>query len=197
MSIVDLIPSERGQLSFLHQTQLPHCRPFRSEWTWTRRSGEPMRVEVSSKILPDGRWQAFVRDITERKRAEHERESALKWLWTVVEQCPVGITLVMDRTGNKTMTNVRGQRLAIASGPGPFRAERPAVGELRLAEKRELPAFARDEIDDGHAEQLLSGVARHRRRRGVHPGIATLQVGDEDAVGGQLDEVTEASLGGA
>jgi PAS domain S-box-containing protein len=111
MSIVDLIPSERGRLSFLDETRLPHSRPFRSEWTWTRRGGEQMPVEVSSKILPDGRWQAFVRDITERKRAEHERENALKWLWTVVEQCPVGITLVMDKAGTKTMTNLRGQRL--------------------------------------------------------------------------------------
>ena len=111
MSIVDLIPSEHGRQSFLQETQLPHSRPFRSEWTWVRRGGESMPVEVSSKILPDGRWQAFVRDITERKRVELERESALKWLWTVVEQCPVGITLVMDRAGTKTMTNLHGQRL--------------------------------------------------------------------------------------
>ena len=31
-------------------------------------------VEVSSNILPDGRWQAFVRDITERRRIEDERQ---------------------------------------------------------------------------------------------------------------------------
>ncbi len=29
-----------------------------------------MPVEVSAKILPDGRWQAFVRDISERRHAE-------------------------------------------------------------------------------------------------------------------------------
>jgi PAS domain S-box-containing protein len=111
MSIVDLIPSEHGRLTFLEETHLPHSRPFRSEWTWVRRNGEPLPVEVSSKILPDGRWQAFVRDISARKRVEQERESALKWLWTVLEQCPVGITLVMDRSGTRTMTNLRGQRL--------------------------------------------------------------------------------------
>jgi PAS domain S-box-containing protein len=111
MSIVDLIPSERGRLSFLTETQLPHSRHFRSEWTWVQRGGQHMPVEVSSKILPDGRWQAFARDVTDRKRMEHERESALQWLWTVIEQCPVGITLVMDTTGEKTMTNLRGKRL--------------------------------------------------------------------------------------
>jgi PAS domain S-box-containing protein len=117
MAIVDLIPSERGQLTFLEETRLPHSRPFRSEWTWVRRNGEPMPVEVSSKILPDGRWQAFVRDISERKRVEQERESALAWLWTVIEQCPVGITLVMDRSGTKTVTNLSGQRLFGRSFP--------------------------------------------------------------------------------
>jgi PAS domain S-box-containing protein len=30
-------------------------------------------VEVSAKILADGRWQAFVRDVTDRKRREDER----------------------------------------------------------------------------------------------------------------------------
>ena len=33
-------------------------------------------LEVSAKILPDGRWQAFVRDISERKRAEEKLRQA-------------------------------------------------------------------------------------------------------------------------
>ena len=32
--------------------------------------GTPIPVEVSSKILSDGRWLAFVRDISERRRSE-------------------------------------------------------------------------------------------------------------------------------
>ena len=35
----------------------------------------------------------------------------------MIEQCPVGITLVMDRSGTKTMTNLRGQRLFGRSFP--------------------------------------------------------------------------------
>ena len=35
-----------------------------------KKDGTPICVEVSTKILPDGRWQAFVRDIGERKRAQ-------------------------------------------------------------------------------------------------------------------------------
>ena len=42
----------------------------RAEWTLKRKDGIFVPVEVSAHILPDGRWQAFVRDISERKRAE-------------------------------------------------------------------------------------------------------------------------------
>ncbi len=150
MSIVDLIPSERGRLSFLAETQLPHSRPFRSEWTWTRRGGETLPVEVSSKILPDGRWQAFVRDITDRKRMEHERENSLKWLWTVIEQCPVGITLVMDKTGGKTMTNLRGKRLF-------GREASPDIGTAEYAMLVRTPAGQPLSLDEMPSQRAMRG----------------------------------------
>jgi PAS domain S-box-containing protein len=40
-----------------------------AEWTLRRRDGTQVETEISSKILPDGRWTAFVRDISERKKA--------------------------------------------------------------------------------------------------------------------------------
>ena len=50
------------------------------EWTIRRKDGTRFPVEVSAKLLPDGRWQAIVRDITDRKQLERElqrRESDL------------------------------------------------------------------------------------------------------------------------
>jgi PAS domain S-box-containing protein len=41
-----------------------------AEWWIKRSNGTYMPIEVNAKFLPDGRWQTFVRDITERKRAE-------------------------------------------------------------------------------------------------------------------------------
>jgi len=38
-----------------------------AEWSLRRKDGTYLPVEVSAKILADGRWQAFARDITERK----------------------------------------------------------------------------------------------------------------------------------
>jgi PAS domain S-box-containing protein len=43
------------------------------EWHLVTRNGSFLATEVSAAILPDGRWQAFVRDITDRKRLEQER----------------------------------------------------------------------------------------------------------------------------
>jgi PAS domain S-box-containing protein len=67
-----------------------------NEWNLVRKDGSSLPAEVSTKILPDGRWIALVRDISERKRAEEvlrqaqERlELALKggdlatWDWNI------------------------------------------------------------------------------------------------------------------
>lgn len=42
-----------------------------AEWSLRRKDGAYIPVEINGNILPDGRWQAFVRDISERKRIEH------------------------------------------------------------------------------------------------------------------------------
>jgi PAS domain S-box-containing protein len=44
-----------------------------AEWRLRRKDGTYVPVEVSTRILPDGRWQGFVRDISERKRLEEQR----------------------------------------------------------------------------------------------------------------------------
>ena len=38
-----------------------------AEWLLRRKDGSPLPVEVNARILPDGQWQGFVRDISERK----------------------------------------------------------------------------------------------------------------------------------
>jgi PAS domain S-box-containing protein len=41
-----------------------------ADWTLRRKDGTYLPVEVSAALLPDGRWQGFVRDISGRKQAE-------------------------------------------------------------------------------------------------------------------------------
>ena len=55
-------------------------------------------MELNAKILPDGRWQAFVRDISERKRAEaRQLRSELggeEQFRLIFEEAPIGVALV-------------------------------------------------------------------------------------------------------
>jgi len=73
-SIVDIIqPEEAPRLAAERDAMLATRHPLTSEWTLRRRDGSVLPVEVSATILADGRWQAFVRDISERKRRDDER----------------------------------------------------------------------------------------------------------------------------
>jgi PAS domain S-box-containing protein len=51
-------------------------------------------VEVSAKILADGRWQAFARDIGERKRIEQELHESQERLRLIIDEAPIGMALV-------------------------------------------------------------------------------------------------------
>ncbi len=57
--------------------QLSEGEVVRSEWSCRRKDGSLFPAEVSSTILPDGRLQCIMRDITQRKTAEDKiREQA-------------------------------------------------------------------------------------------------------------------------
>jgi PAS domain S-box-containing protein len=52
---------------------LPSGQGMVRELHFARKDGTLLPVEISAKILSDGRWQIFVRDITGRRQAEDER----------------------------------------------------------------------------------------------------------------------------
>ena len=68
--IVDLIPPKDVERLWASRKELLDNRIHVAEWALRRKDGEYLPVEVSAKILPDGRWQAIVRDISGRKRSE-------------------------------------------------------------------------------------------------------------------------------
>ena len=77
-SINDLIPAEDVPRLAAENTKLRVPGAVHvGEWHLRARSGQLIPVEVSSKIFPDGRWQAFVRDLRDRKLLEEERQNAL------------------------------------------------------------------------------------------------------------------------
>jgi diguanylate cyclase (GGDEF)-like protein/PAS domain S-box-containing protein len=79
-TIVDLIPPADVERLMQSREQMLAGGVHVAEWTLRRKDGTWLPVEVSAKILPDGRWQGFVRDISERQRAVQAlRDSEQRW----------------------------------------------------------------------------------------------------------------------
>jgi len=77
-TIFDIIPrADAARLSAVREKLLVPGKISKAEWSLRRRDGTFVPVEVSANILRDGRWQAFVRDVSERKRIAEERERHL------------------------------------------------------------------------------------------------------------------------
>jgi PAS domain S-box-containing protein len=94
-TIFDIIPAEDAdRLRAVRADLLLPGRVHTAEWAQQRKDGTFVPVEVSSNILPDGRWQAFARDVSERKRAEqalHESEERFR---LTIDEAPIGMALV-------------------------------------------------------------------------------------------------------
>ena len=69
-TIMDFILPEEKERLFSHRERFLKGGSDVGEWLLRRKDGTYVPVEVSAKILPDGRWLAIDRDISERKRAE-------------------------------------------------------------------------------------------------------------------------------
>jgi signal transduction histidine kinase len=78
-TMMELIPAEDvARLDASKQALLVPGTVDTSAWRLRHKHGHYVPVEVSARILPDGRWQAFARDIRERLRAEADRERLLQ-----------------------------------------------------------------------------------------------------------------------
>ena len=94
-TIVDIIPREDvPRLAATREYLLSPDTVQVAEWTQLRKDGTPIPVEVSSKILPDGRWQAFARDISERKRIERTLQESEERFRLTFDEAPIGMALV-------------------------------------------------------------------------------------------------------
>jgi PAS domain S-box-containing protein len=106
-SILDVIPAaDAPRLLATRAALLTPGQIHRGEWTLKRKDGTSVAVEVSSNILADGRWQAFMRDITQRKRIEDERQVYV----SLVENAPDFIGIA-DPAGTPIYVNPAGRRM--------------------------------------------------------------------------------------
>lgn len=84
-----------------------------SEWRFRRKDGSIFIGEVAGRALPDGRLQGIVRDITERKRAEHALRESEERFAKAFNASPLALTISSLATGkllevNQTFVDVTG-----------------------------------------------------------------------------------------
>ena len=102
MTIVDLISAEDvPRLETQRAALMVPGTVLTNEWELKNKDGTFIPVEVSANILRDGRWQAFIRDITERRRIIREMEAANAQLREseerfrlTIDEAPIGMALV-------------------------------------------------------------------------------------------------------
>ena len=107
MTIFEIIPAEdAARLEATRRDLLVPGATIRNEWRLKRKDGTLVPVEASANILGDGRWQAFVRDITERKRVEDLRQVFVSLLDNSVD-----FISIADPTGKPIYLNAAGRRM--------------------------------------------------------------------------------------
>ena len=78
-TIMNFIPPEDvSRLDASKREMLRRGATHIDEWKLKKADGNYVPVEVSAKILPDGRWQALVRDISARKHVDRASTAAIE-----------------------------------------------------------------------------------------------------------------------
>jgi PAS domain S-box-containing protein len=171
-TIFDIIPAEDAdRLRAVRADLLLPGRVHTAEWTQQRKDGTFVPVEVSSNILPDGRWQAFVRDVSERKRVEqtlHESEERFR---LTIDEAPIGMALVaLDGhfvRVNRALCEIVGYSSAELTGltfqaithPDDRDADLASAGQLA---RGEIPLYHREKRyvrKDGRIVEVLLNVS--------------------------------------
>jgi len=91
-NIRDFLPPEDvPRLTHAREFLLSSGRVQVAEWTSVRKDGTRIPVEAAAKILPDRRWQAIVRDISEQKRAEANLKEGEQRLNLALDSSGIGM----------------------------------------------------------------------------------------------------------
>lgn len=112
-TVVDILaPEEVPRLRSMLERPTRPAVPVVAEWMLVRKDGTQVSVEINVSALSDGSWQAILRDVSERVQLQREREEAFRLLDAVLEQCPVGISIITPREGEPHIRfNRRGQQI--------------------------------------------------------------------------------------
>ncbi len=91
MRVSDLLPPEDLPRLEATRERLLSGEALVGEWRLRHKDEHYLHTELSTKILPDGRWYAIVRDITDRKRAEEALQLSEERLNVALEAVNIGM----------------------------------------------------------------------------------------------------------
>jgi PAS domain S-box-containing protein len=77
LRLVDMLPPAEVNRLANRRERILAGREELAEVELRRKDGSSVQVELNTTVLPDGRWQAVVRDISERKRTVHAYDEVL------------------------------------------------------------------------------------------------------------------------
>ena len=153
-TIIDIIPPEDvPRLAATRESLLAPGTVELGDWTLLSKDGTAIPVEVSATILPDGRWQAFVRDKTSRKRIERSLQESEERFRLTFEEAPIGMALVaLDGRFvrvNRALCEIVGYRSSelteltfqAITHPDDLDSDRSAADQLV---RGEIPRYQRD-----------------------------------------------------
>ncbi len=145
MNMADLFPKEILEIKPLRYDLLKVGNIIKTEREIQNKNGERIFVEMNSRAMPDGTYQSFIRDITEKKKAEEKLIENENRYRTLFDLSPSGITL-LDLNGNIIEIN---NAACISNG---YSKEEIIGKNIRLVVKEENISLV-----DQHLSQLLNG----------------------------------------
>ncbi len=110
LSIPDVVIEEEVPRVPTEVQRLSESKLVMTEWKFRRKDGTSFIGELSGRKLPDGRLQAILRDVTERRRAEHELRESKRWLDAAMEAANLAVWSYDLLTG-ELVTNSRGREI--------------------------------------------------------------------------------------
>lgn len=199
----DLIPPEELGRFEVEQAKVLAGHAHRGHWHIRRRDGQYAVVELTGRLLPDGRRLAIVRDITEQQRLEDELASRAHEIETIFETTVDGIML-FDTEGRILRMNTALRRFLgyAATEPDTYLTTadfirqfdiRDASGQLLAPEERAPYRILRGETLTGQQAVDRRVRAGHRREIWVSISGAPVRNQQGQIVGGVLSirDITE------
>src|ERR1700757_184835 len=91
LSIADVVTKDEIERIPLEVARFAGGVTARSDWKFLRKDGSIFPGEVCGKLLPDGRLQGIVRDMTERKQAEEEMRRSEERFRVALKHSPITV----------------------------------------------------------------------------------------------------------